>query len=50
MSHRVGMIPRDARAHFRIQVSRRPALACLASAAPTPSLIDGVFCVKGGVS
>lgn len=41
--------PRDARAYFRIQVSTRPSLACQSSAlVQTPSVFDGVFCVKAG--
>jgi hypothetical protein len=49
MVMRVHPIFRDARAHFRIQVSTRQALACLGSgSSKTPSPCDGVFCVKGG--
>ena len=51
MSPKECVSPRDVRAHFRIQVSTRPALACQVVRAPqTPSLIDGVFCVKGPIS
>ena len=50
MTHTSGHQPRDARAHFRIQVSSRPVVTCrLDRAAQTPSIFDGVFCVKGGV-
>jgi hypothetical protein len=49
MTKRECVSPRDVRAHFRIQVSTRPALACQnLSFAQTPSFRDGVFCVKGG--
>ena len=48
MSQRERVSPRDVRAHFRIQVSTRPALACQGVRfSQTPSFIDGVFCVKG---
>lgn len=48
MAKRECVSPRDVRAHFRIQVSTRPALACQnLSLSPTPSFRDGVFCVKG---
>ena len=49
MAHTSGHQPLDWRAHFRIQVSSRPAVACrLARTTETPSIFDGVFCVKGG--
>ena len=47
MTSRECVSPRDVRAHFRIQVSTRPALACQnPSFSQTPSFRDGVFCVK----
>jgi hypothetical protein len=50
MKHGQCLSPRDVRAHFRIQVSTAPALACPGSASQTPSSFDGVFCVKGRTS
>jgi len=51
MGLRECQVPRDVRAHFRIQVSTRPALACPVYRVPqTPSCFDGVFCVKGSES
>ena len=51
MSPHERVSPRDVRAHFRIQVSTRPALACQVLRVPqTPSCFDGVFCVKGQTS
>ena len=48
MGQRECQAPRDVRAHFRIQVSTRPALACPVHRVPqTPSFFDGGFCVKG---
>lgn len=47
MAKRECVSPRDVRAHFRIQVSTRPALACqVLRFSQTPSLRDGVFCVR----
>ena len=47
MSKSVGASDLDFRAHFRILVSSRPSLSCLAPiTSGTPSFFGGVFCVN----
>jgi hypothetical protein len=47
MSKSVGASDLDFRAHFRILVSSRPSLSCLALlTSETPSSFGGVFCVN----